>query len=374
MNQKGFAAIPVILVLLAVITAVGSYLEVVKIFGVSSIPTTQQPSQLSPSAIPPGFQSIHQVESEQHTLYEQRAKSFCEGVDFEYFKKVLGDHSFPETGSFKLTLINSFAINFDSDSNNEVLGLCVGDDKDKSDDLMMFVLDDQETSFSLVFSRAGVKGQRFLPMDNLGFGDLDGDGIDEIIYSSAAWSTFDSSEMTHLYAPKYREDFWRNDWVQRNTDTNNQPSIKRGVTFSDNVGKYRLIQEFLANTTAPTLYWPTYTNKNYHFVFRYAPTWRITKSLENEVEITRSDSSFLAVQVSNDDPEELLKSAADINSVIPFQFGEISAKLFSIGSGTSNRNTLVFKFGNNFYSITGSSPDFHPETFDTFFSTFKFTK
>jgi len=131
-------------------------------------------------------------------------------------------------------------LNFDNDSDKEILGLCWKGEYDKEG--LLFVLDKQNNQYKSVFEKEGETHQRYYTFENLKINDVDEDGIDEIIYEEKGWYMAGGDSYLHLYSPKYQEWFYRDNWWDETTGTR-----KEGVKLSPNLDleKYKVFKDFL---------------------------------------------------------------------------------------------------------------------------------
>ena len=133
-------------------------------------------------------------------------------------------------------------LNFDSDEDKEIIGLCWKGEYDKKG--LLFVLDKQNNQYKSVLEKEGETYQRYYTFENLKTNDVDGDGIDEIIYEEEGWYIAGGRSYLHLYSPKYQEWFYRDNWWEWD-ETNG--TRKEGVKLSPNLDleKYKVFKEFL---------------------------------------------------------------------------------------------------------------------------------
>jgi|GEM_PF-5602949 len=101
----------------------------------------------------------------------------------------------------KLTPGPAFPVAFTGSEKREVLGTC--GEGAFGGHMMWFVLDEKGD----VILREGpvIKGQRQFTFDDMIALDIDGNGIDEIIYKEAGWTMSFIESTVHLYAPNYEE-------------------------------------------------------------------------------------------------------------------------------------------------------------------------
>lgn len=130
-------------------------------------------------------------------------------------------------------------LNFDNDGDKEILGFCWGE---LGKNGLLFVLDKQDNQYKSILEKEGTSGQRHYNFQDLKINDIDGDGIDEIMYGEESWYMAGGDSYLYLYSPKYKEWLYRDSWWDSTSGTK-----KEGVKFSSNLDleKYKAFKDFL---------------------------------------------------------------------------------------------------------------------------------
>ena len=134
-----------------------------------------------------------------------------------------------------------YSIAFIGPEKKEVLGLC--GPGVFAGYAMVFVLDEEG---SIILQKGpelyALSGGRYYTFDDVSIIDIDGDGIEEIVYKEGAWSMRHVSNKTHLYSPRYEEWFYVED-----TEDDTSGDCTRTITYSDNLEKeeFSAFREFL---------------------------------------------------------------------------------------------------------------------------------
>ena len=142
----------------------------------------------------------------------------------------------------RYSIDSSRFLNFDADGEMEILGVCKGPG---DFGMLLFVLDKKDSQYVPVLEKEGQVGQRYYTFQNLKTNDVDEDGIDEIIFEESAWYGGGGNSYVHLYAPKYQQWFWRDNWWAIDIGTGKR---SEGVNFSPNLEAidYGIFKEFLS--------------------------------------------------------------------------------------------------------------------------------
>lgn len=144
--------------------------------------------------------------------------------------------------------INNLFMNFDSDSDKEILGVCSTGDSKQDQEGLLFVLDLNNDKYMPVLEQEGsIQHQRYYDFQNLMIKDIDKDGVDEIIYEGEGWYMAGGDSWLKVYSPKYEEWFIKTkSWSLDETDPTGEKR-KEEITFSSNLKnkKYQVFKDFL---------------------------------------------------------------------------------------------------------------------------------
>lgn len=166
------------------------------------------------------------------------AKSFCR----EKFKEKYREEDF-------LHLETVYFLNFDEDEKKEILGICLT----FPPKIMLFVLDQQNNKYKPVLEKVVEPGMREYVFENLQVKDINQDGIDEIIYEKGFQYKASGFYAFHLYSPKDKEWFWRQDSYSVAKD---DEVIVTEIKFSPNLEleEYQIFYEFLKTKRQEVLF------------------------------------------------------------------------------------------------------------------------
>jgi hypothetical protein len=168
------------------------------------------------------------------------AMKYCQ----EKKDRVGGFYSYPGKA---FALEKALFLNADDNVDGEIVGICSRGEADVEKDKALFILDRQDGGYVPVLEKEENEHQRFFTFMDLATVDADKDGIDEIQYGEQGWSISKTDTYLYLYAPKYKEWFYRDDWNNRETE-------KKGIKYSPNLDRkeFAALRDYLSGANKPS--------------------------------------------------------------------------------------------------------------------------